>query len=142
MENRKLLVPGNPEDAKRYFKDKICLTTGPAEVKSFRESGEDFVLVDVRAAEDFAKGHPPGAVSLPRDQWDTYAGLQKDKVNILFCYSEVCHLAAKAALKFATKGYPVMEMDGGFEAWQENELDTEKGGGSRMGSQSQKAFSR
>lgn len=127
MENKKLLVPGNPEDAKKYFKDKICFTTGPAEVKSFQESGEDFTLIDVRAAEDFAKGHPAGAISLPRDKWDTYAGLQKDKVNILFCYSEVCHLAAKAALKFATKGYPVMEMDGGFRAWQEMKMPVETG---------------
>ena len=127
MENKKLLVPGNPEDAKKYFKDKICFTTGPAEVKSFRDRGEDFTLIDVREAEDFAKGHPPGALSLPRDQWDTYAGLQKDKVNILLCYSEVCHLAAKAALKFATKGYPVMEMDGGFKAWEEMKMPVETG---------------
>jgi rhodanese-related sulfurtransferase len=53
--------------------------------------------------------------------------LSKDKLNILYCYSEVCHLAAKAATKFAQAGYPVMEMDGGWEAWKEHDLPIESG---------------
>jgi len=43
-------------------------------------------------------------------------------------------------VKFATRGFLVMEMDGGFEAWQENELETEKG--NNRTSTSQRAFSR
>ena len=39
--------------------------------------------------------------------------------NVLVCYTQVCHLAATAAVEFAGKGFPVMEMDGGFEAWKE-----------------------
>jgi hypothetical protein len=35
-------------------------------------------------------------------------------------------LAANAALEFASRGFPVMELEGGFEAWKENELEVEK----------------
>jgi len=69
-------------------------------------------VVDVRAAEDFAKEHIPGAINLPQEQWDSLDGLQKGKVNILYCYTQTCHLAANAAVRFAERGYPVMEMDG------------------------------
>jgi len=127
MDKKKLLTPGDPKDAMNYFKEKISFTTGPVEVKSFQDTGEDFVFVDVREEEDFAKGHPAGAINLPKAKWNTFEGLQKDKVNILLCYSAVCHLAAKAAVKFASQGYPVMEMDGGFEAWQENNMPVETG---------------
>jgi len=48
-------------------------------------------------------------------------------LNVLYCYSGVCHLAATAAVEFAGKGYPVMEMDGGFDEWQEHDFEIERG---------------
>ena len=83
-------------------------------------------VVDVRYAEDYAKGHLSGAINLPPDQWKNLDSLKTDKPNILYCYSHVCHLAARAAVLFAGKGYPVMEMDGGFKAWTEHNLPLEK----------------
>ncbi|HTC78351.1 MAG TPA: rhodanese-like domain-containing protein, partial [Terriglobales bacterium] len=80
-----------------------------------------------RAEEDYQKGHIPGAINLPQEKWDTYEGLSRDKLNVLCCYSAVCHLAATAAVQFASEGFSVMEMDGGFEAWKENDLKVEKG---------------
>ena len=55
--------------------------------------------------------------------------MRKDALNVLCCYSHVCHLAATAAVALAGKGYPVMEMDGGFDAWKENELEIETDSG-------------
>ena len=52
---------------------------------------------------------------MPRDRWSTFEGLEKDKLNVLYCYSQVCHLAAKAAVEFTSNGYSVMELEGGFE---------------------------
>jgi len=52
--------------------------------------------------------------------------LSKDKANVLYCYSLVCHLAATAASEFAGKGFPVMELDGGFDEWTEHGLEIEK----------------
>lgn len=115
----------DPAKAKAYFEAKMAFTTGPIELERAIRSGEVNV-VDVRASEDYAEGHIPGAVSLPKDRWQTLEGLRKDKVNVLYCYSQVCHLAATAAVEFSGKGYPVMEMEGGFRAWKDHELDIER----------------
>ena len=122
----RLRIP-DPEKAKEYFQDKTAYTLGPVEVDFFRKQGDTFNLIDVRDAEDYIEEHPKGALSLPQNQWDTFKGLSREKLNVVFCYDEDCHLAAKAALKFASGGYPVMEMNGGFESWKEHELETEKG---------------
>jgi rhodanese-related sulfurtransferase len=81
----------------------------------------------------------PGAINLPKGSWDKPEGLRKDAMNVVYCYTQQCHLAANACVRFASQGYPVMEMDGGFEAWQENELETESGKNRAGASQ---AFSR
>ena len=46
---------------------------------------------------------------------------------MLCCYSHVCHLAAKAAVRLAVRGYPVMEMEGGMAEWKAMDLEVEKG---------------
>ena len=112
--------------ARAYFEDKVMFTTGPIELERMIQSKENnFTVVDVREAEDFAKEHVPGAINLPHEKWESLEGLQKNKTNIVYCYNQTCHLAAKACVLFASKGYPVMEMDGGFKAWKDFELDVE-----------------
>ncbi len=113
----------DPKKALAYFEDKVAFTTGPIEVDYlWKETRGGFNIIDVRAAKDFHDCHVPGAVCLPEDQWESCKGLSKDKLNVVYCYSHVCHLAAKAAVVFAKAGYPVMEMDGGFEEWMDNNL--------------------
>ena len=120
------LMIGDPQKAKEYFEAKISFTTGPVELERMMKQGENINIVDVRAAEDYAEGHIPGAVNLPKDKWHSLDGLRKDKTNVLYCYSQVCHLAATAAVEFASKGYPVMELEGGFRAWKEHDMEIEK----------------
>ncbi len=115
----------DPAKAKEYFEAKMAFTTGPVELERMIQGGEVNV-VDVRASEDYNEGHIPGAINLPKDRWQTLQGLRKDKINVLYCYSQVCHLAAAAAVEFAGKGYPVMELEGGFRTWKEHEFDVEK----------------
>ena len=119
------MLTRNTQKAKEYFEAKMAFTTGPVELERMMKQGQVNV-VDVRAAEDYAEGHIPGAVNLPKDKWHTLEGLRKDKTNVIYCYSQVCHLAAAAALEFASKGYPVMEVEGGFRSWKEHEMDIEK----------------
>jgi len=120
------MMISDPQKAKEYFEAKMAFTTGPVELERMMKQGENINIVDVRAAEDYAEGHIPGAVNLPKDKWQTLEGLRKDKTNVLYCYSQVCHLAATAAVEFASKGYPVMELEGGFRAWKEHDMDIEK----------------
>jgi rhodanese-related sulfurtransferase len=126
-----------PEKAKAYFEDKLAFSTGPVELDRWIKSREDnLVVVDVRAAEDFAKGHIPGAVNIPKGQWGNPRGLSTDKTNVIYCYNQPCHLAANACVQFAGKGYPVMELEGGFAAWKENDLDIEQESINRLKQQS------
>jgi rhodanese-related sulfurtransferase len=120
------MMISDPQKAKEYFEAKISFTTGPVELERMMKQGENINIVDVRAAEDYAEGHIPGAVNLPKDKWQTLEGLRKDKTNVVYCYSQVCHLAATAAVEFASKGYPVMELEGGFRAWKEHDMEIEK----------------
>jgi rhodanese-related sulfurtransferase len=116
----------DPEKAKEYFESKIAYTLGPMELKHMMQHKKNINIVDVRDAEDYAQEHIPGAVNLPSDQWKTLEGLDKDKTNILYCYSQVCHLAAHAGARFAAQGYQVMELEGGFDVWKKYELPIEK----------------
>lgn len=122
----------DPLKAKEFFEKKLQFTTGPVEVEEMIKLGSNVVIVDVRDSEDYAKGHVPGAINLPREQWSTLEGLSKEKTNIIYCYNQQCHLGAKAALEFAKQGYPVMEMEGGFEMWKERDLDIEHPGENRL----------
>ena len=107
----------DPAAALKYFQQKLDCTTGPIEVNHWLEEKAPVQIVDVRRPEDYGKGHIPGAVNLPREQWETASGLAKDKTNIVYCYSQTCHLAAAAAVVFAKKGFSVIELEGGFNTW-------------------------
>ena len=115
----------DPAKARQFFESKMAFTTGPVELERMMKANE-VNIVDVRAAEDYGDGHIPGAVNLPKDRWQTLEGLRKDKTNVLYCYSIVCHLAATAAVEFSSKGYPVMELDGGWRWWQQDGFAVEK----------------
>jgi rhodanese-related sulfurtransferase len=112
--------------ATEFFDAKLSFTTGPAELNGMMKRGENISIIDVRQPEDYAKGHIPGAASLPKDKWTSFTGLRKEKVNIVYCYSEVCHLAASAAKYFAEHDFPVMELEGGFQEWENYGLPVEK----------------
>jgi rhodanese-related sulfurtransferase len=115
----------DPARAAAYFESKLAFTTGPVELDRALKSGERIVVLDVREWDDFTKGHIPGAINLPHDRWERCEGLQRDRLNVIYCYTQTCHLAATAAVQFAKKGYPVMEMEGGFEAWEQADLEIE-----------------
>lgn len=115
------------EKAKKYFSNKMAFTTGPAELKHLLEKGEAPVIIDVRRPEDYLEGHIPGAINVPREEWNSSQALVKNKTNVLYCYTHVCHLATEAALHFASLGYPVVELEGGFDYWKHYQYDIEKG---------------
>ena len=105
----------DPQKAREFFQAKLDFTTGPVGLSRM----ENVNIVDVRSKEAFAKGRVPGSVNLPFEQWETAAILFKDKVNAQ------CHLAAKACVHFANLGYSVMELEGGWPAWETHGMEVE-----------------
>src|SRR5688572_14244011 len=72
----------DPAKAKEFFEAKMAFTTGPVELERMMKEGSVNV-VDVRAADDYAKGHIPGAVNLPKERWASLQGLRKDRTNVI-----------------------------------------------------------
>jgi rhodanese-related sulfurtransferase len=130
MGTTKMMNLSSAAKAKKYFHDKMAFTTGPVELERWIRQGQPVNVVDVRASDDYAEGHIPCAVNFPKDHWGDAkklkAILRKDHVNVLYCYSHVCHLAATAAVEFAKRGFQVMELDGGWRWWKSDGFTIEK----------------
>lgn len=120
------MIQQNLEAAKEYFAQKLAFVTGPFELDGMIRRGESITIVDVRLPSDFKAGHIPGAINLPQGKWHTAAGVAKDRTAVLYCYSQTCKLAAAAAVELASRGIAVVEMEGGFEAWEKSGLKVEK----------------
>ena len=113
----------DPKKAKRYFARKLAFTTGPVELGRWLKVRGDVKVVDVRDPKSYAKSHIPGAVNLPKGKWHKTADLDKKKTTVVYCHTQTCRLAARAAWEFASQGFPVVELEGGFEAWKDAGLE-------------------
>ena len=116
------MITQDPLQARDYFAQKLAYVTGPYELDGQIKRKEPITIVDVRLPSDYRAGHIPGAINLPQGKWHTLAGLSQDRTAVIYCYSQTCKLAAAAAVEFASAGIAVVEMEGGFEAWQKSNL--------------------
>lgn len=108
----------NTKTAEEFFAHKLAFTLGPVELQKMLDDNK-VKLIDVRAKESYDEGHIEGAISIPKDELvENFDKLSKGDVHVVYCYNQQCHLAAAAALILAKNGYPVMELDGGFDVWQ------------------------
>lgn len=96
---------------------------GPDDLKHMLQSGEDFILIDVRERDEQAKGTIPGAVNMPRgilevniDQITT----DKDRKLVLYCGGG--SRSALAALNLKKMGFKnTISLSGGYRGWRESE---------------------
>ena len=81
--------------------------------------GADFVLLDVRSPDLFAKGHVAGAINLPHGKIvaSKMAQWSDDTVFVTYCAGPHCNGAARGALRLAELGRPVKIMTGGITGW-------------------------
>jgi rhodanese-related sulfurtransferase len=121
-----IMLTQDPRQARDFFAQKLAFVTGPFELDGQIKRKEPITIVDVRLPSDYRAGHIPGAINLPQGKWHTLSGLAKDQTAVIYCYSQTCKLAAAAAVEFASAGIPVVEMEGGFEAWEKNGLPVSK----------------
>jgi len=111
-------------DAKTRVKE-----TNVADVKRRMDSGEKFLLVDVREDNEWANGHLPGAVHMGRGiiERDVETAVPDSSTKmILYCGGGF--RSALVADNLQKMGYTDVEsMDGGWRGWNEAGLPTAKG---------------
>lgn len=88
------------------------------EAKRIMDSGEDFILLDVREQEEFDSGHIPGAILIPYTQIPQKAPTMlpdKDKLILIYCRSgRRSKIAAESLSQFA---YTNIKEFGGIIDW-------------------------
>ena len=103
--------------------------TDAADVRERVERGDDFVLVDVREADERGRGHLPGSRHLARGvlERDVEAAIPDlDADVVLYCGGG--YRSALAARSLGEMGYTnVRSMDGGWRAWTGAGYPTEGG---------------
>ncbi len=99
------------------------------ELKRMMDRGEDFVLIDARGHEAYAKEHLPGAVSIPSDHIGEHvmSSYRKNTQFVTYCSSFDCEASTVAAKKLVKYGFnDVLEFKGGLEDWKTAKYPTEK----------------
>lgn len=110
----------SPEETAAHIRRKLSLETDCADVQAAIASNTlDFVLLDVRAPRDFAAGHVPGAVNLPRGKMTDrrLATWPRETLFVTYCAGPHCNGADKAALRLAELGRRAKIMIGGATGW-------------------------
>ena len=112
-------------DAARHFAASFAFETDCWDVHEALAQGPDFVLLDVRSAEDYARGHVPGAVSLPyRKMTESRVGaFPGATVFVVYCAGPHCNGGQRAALRLAELHRPVKLMIGGMTGWLDEGFD-------------------
>ena len=79
------------------------------------ESDEDYILLDVRQADEFESGHIPGAVNLPNEEIGTEEiPSLPDKAQTIYIYCRSGNRSKQAADKLLALGYTNLIEFGGI----------------------------
>lgn len=83
------------------------------DLKAMIDANEDFYLLDVRKADDYAKGHIKGAKNVPfgKGQIDGLTDVPKDKKVVVYCYTG--QTAGQATAGMRLLGYDAVSLNGG-----------------------------
>ncbi len=109
-----------PKTAVAHFQSRLSFETDCWDVNySIENVVANFILLDVRSPEAYAKGHVPQAINLPtaRIRQGSLPTLPEGGVYVVYCAGPHCNGANKAALRIAKLGLPVKEMIGGAIGW-------------------------
>jgi rhodanese-related sulfurtransferase len=89
---------------------------------------EDALVIDLRPAADFAKGHILGAKNLPLAELEKRAGeLDKHKAKPVILHCADGNRAGDGAALLRKHGFAsVVNLSGGYAAWQQAGLPVEK----------------
>jgi rhodanese-related sulfurtransferase len=112
-----------------HFESLLRFETDCWDVHHALAHGADFVLIDVRSPELFARGHVPGATNIPHAKIiaSRLAGHAPGTLFVLYCGGPHCNGAQRGAIRLARLGLPVKIMLGGMTGWQDEGFDIAQG---------------
>lgn len=88
------------------------------------------IVIDVREYDEYAAGHLPGAINIPRGVLEFKIGMVPECANKSGAFLIYCRTSGRAALsavQLQKIGYEnIVSMAGGFEAWNNEGRPTEK----------------
>jgi rhodanese-related sulfurtransferase/DNA-binding transcriptional regulator YhcF (GntR family) len=83
-------------------------------------------VLDVRAPEEYAAGHVPGAINITSDVLSSHLKkLPKGREVIAYCRGPYCLLSVDAVAMLREKGYKARRMEDGFPEWKASGLPVE-----------------
>jgi rhodanese-related sulfurtransferase len=105
--------------AVRHFSAAFGFETDCWDVHDALATAPDFVLLDVRSPDAFARGHVPGAINLPHRKIIAarMAHYPANTLFVAYCTGPHCNGAHRGALRLAQLGRPVKLMLGGWAGW-------------------------
>ena len=111
--------PADSAAALQHFEPGFSYETDCWDVHDALAGEADFVLIDVRAPETFARGHVPGAVNIPQAKIiaSRMAHYPPGTTFVVYCAGPHCNGAQRAAIRLARLGLPVKLMLGGMTGW-------------------------
>jgi len=125
------IPPADPESAHAHFAACLRFETDCWDVHESMATGRPgFVLLDVRSAELYEKGHAAGAIHLPHRKIVESKLVQwpMETVFVVYCAGPHCNGAHKAAVRLAALKRPVKLMIGGITGWLDEGFTLVSGG--------------
>ena len=121
--------PADSAVALQHFSAALGFETDCWDVHDAFSREPDFVLVDVRSPEAYARGHVPGAINIPHGKIieSRLAQYAPDQIFVVYCAGPHCNGAHKGAIRFARLGRPVKLMIGGITGWLDEGFELAKG---------------
>jgi rhodanese-related sulfurtransferase len=113
----------SPEAARAHFANRLSLETDCADVHEAMSAAgggaADFVLLDVRGLQAYARAHVPGAINLPHRQItaERMSAWPAGTLFVVYCAGPHCNGADRGALRLAELKRPVKLMLGGMTGW-------------------------
>ena len=115
--------------ALRHFESGLTFETDCSDVHAALSREPDFVLIDVRSAEAFARGHVSGAINIPHAKiiGSRMAHYPAGTLFVVYCSGPHCNGALRGAIRLARLGLPVKLMIGGMSGWLDEGFAIEHG---------------
>ncbi len=90
----------------------------PKQAKEIMEKEKDYIILDVRTAEEFQEGHIPGAVNLDHEETKARAGeILPEKGQLILVYCRSGRRSKIAAETLLELGYTNVKEFGGILDW-------------------------